>query len=964
MKELNSTVLKAVWVARCLLLLLPIIGTGAVANVVPVVPELCSDLNPHSNDPNSEDLEKCAERFDVSHPFQANQSLANMNAHYAYARGATGKGVWLGIVEGAGSWPGGLADDSLNEFKFIYGKSPTLIRGSLDTLLLPEALEDIEALSQLKGDYAFFSSHTNLSTFSAVGNNINTRNVGHGVAPEASLVLFSTPNRLSRFNLLPEGLADTPVFALYYGTLSSYYLVHGSSRAIISRELGPEAERDVDYHPMNESFWESPGPGIGFLPYNAQYHRGPPPPIFSSRKMTQDALQAAANLCQCHSSQESYRAEKAHRRVILVAAANNGNLPDAKFNVVHRLYRNAEGEAQLPLLFSHPNQEALKSAAEKIGLLPRSSSDQTAKREFDKIEKELQEVMIASVAMQDDGRIASYSNLCGAAADWCIATPVNAVAPLSAWFFPPSPEATKSAQDRATINKEGLSQFENRASGTSASTPYTLGAVGLVRSYFPMLSAVEVANRLKATAYLGEKLFLPDKLPADCTEIAPLAVLAGLITRREDCDEGDEAQMRQLRLRLTFGRGRLDLKKATEPMGAMMMMGTGSETGGASPLADSYLSTSATAFGDSLAAALRTQNFVALDSLQTPFRYRADALLRSRTPSRFAHSQVLVTASNRNSPVVMRNRRSLHSPNRATFSFGLSDRFFLSLAHSASPALLSGSAEATAAEGLLLQPDSAFASPWSEPDSQWRGAAIGLQPHPSHRFRLHLASEIAGQPVAPVTQNHPGAEQKIGQVNILDWQIRHNRSHLGAQWVERSGKDRLFGLSAVGGLGHLYGTETRAFNLWGQHGLGRNTDLLWSFWHASGRAALTAGTLREVDALQADSWSVALTTASAIRARSRWIWRLEQPMRLYDGSIRLSLPVRRTLYREFVFSSVQLRPVPSGREIRAQFDWQVLLGKQGADLLQFSLGRAHQPGHVLHAPDEWYAALTLSLRLQ
>ena len=95
--------------------------------------------------------------------------------------------------------------------------------------------------------------------------------------------------------------------------------------------------------------------------------------------------------------------------------------------------------------------------------------------------------MVAVVAVGRDGGIASFSNRCGIAADWCIAAP--GVGIRVAYFGPHPDDGTPGV--RGTVS----------ADGTSFAAPMVTGGLAVMKHYFrDQLSNTALVSRLYATA--------------------------------------------------------------------------------------------------------------------------------------------------------------------------------------------------------------------------------------------------------------------------------------------------------------------------------------------------------------------------------------------------------------------------------------------------------------------------------
>ncbi|MDE0488813.1 MAG: S8 family serine peptidase [Gammaproteobacteria bacterium] len=164
---------------------------------------------------------------------------------------------------------------------------------------------------------------------------------------------------------------------------------------------------------------------------------------------------------------------------------------------------------------------------------------------------------IAVVATQSDGTIASYSNRCGVAADYCMAAPGHGVlAP-------------------AVGSQNGYF----RIGGTSAAAPHVAGALALMEEAFrSQLGSTEMVTRLFAAA---------DK--------------SGIYANRN-----------------VYGQGLLDVEKATRPIGTMSASLSQTVGGPSVGLAGSAVA-AGPAWGDALQNAFAGRELAVFDSLGAPF---------------------------------------------------------------------------------------------------------------------------------------------------------------------------------------------------------------------------------------------------------------------------------------------------------------------------------------------------------
>ena len=188
---------------------------------------------------------------------------------------------------------------------------------------------------------------------------------------------------------------------------------------------------------------------------------------------------------------------------------------------------------------------------------------------------ELQGHIVAVVAIGQNGEIASFSNRCGSAADWCLAAPGRQI---RAAYFGPHPD-TNEAGARGIYNP----------SGTSFAAPMVTGALVVMKHYFrDQMSNTALVERMLETAN----------------------------------DRGRYADS------TIYGHGLLDLDAATTPVGMSSLALSNTVNGPGSPLVQTRL-TLGNALGNGLTQALAGQEVAAFDSLGAPFWYKLGGFARA-----------------------------------------------------------------------------------------------------------------------------------------------------------------------------------------------------------------------------------------------------------------------------------------------------------------------------------------------
>ena len=188
---------------------------------------------------------------------------------------------------------------------------------------------------------------------------------------------------------------------------------------------------------------------------------------------------------------------------------------------------------------------------------------------------ELRGHIVAVVAIGQNGEIASFSNRCGSAADWCLAAPGRQI---RAAYFGPHPD-TNEAGARGIYNP----------SGTSFAAPMVTGALVVMKHYFrDQMSNTALVERMLQTAN----------------------------------DQGRYADS------AIYGHGLLDLDAATTPVGTSSLALGNTVGGPGSPLVQTRL-TLGNALGNGLTTALAGQEVAAFDELGAPFWYKLGGFARA-----------------------------------------------------------------------------------------------------------------------------------------------------------------------------------------------------------------------------------------------------------------------------------------------------------------------------------------------
>ena len=208
------------------------------------------------------------------------------------------------------------------------------------------------------------------------------------------------------------------------------------------------------------------------------------------------------------------------------------------------------------------------------------------------LEESLRRHVVAVVATDRRGRVASFSNRCGVAAKWCIAAPGVDI-PIA-------------------YSKDGSRGYAT-ASGTSLAAPHVTGGLAVMKHWFRgQLANEDLLARLYSTARMT-----PDPVPSGGSCPAHLDLDGDL----GDCELSSE-----------LGRGLMDLGAATAPVGTTSIVLGGSAAGGGLPAMSSRIAPGGPV-GDALRHGLAGHEIAVFDRLGAPFWIDAARFVQDRPPA-------------------------------------------------------------------------------------------------------------------------------------------------------------------------------------------------------------------------------------------------------------------------------------------------------------------------------------------
>ena len=212
------------------------------------------------------------------------------------------------------------------------------------------------------------------------------------------------------------------------------------------------------------------------------------------------------------------------------------------------------------------------------------------------LEDSLRTHVVAAVATDRQGRIASFSNRCGIAAKWCIAAPGQGI---------------RVATSRVDSGSGTVDRGYGTTSGTSFAAPFVTGGLAVMKHWFrSQLTNEALLARLYETARVTPDSVTPG---GSCPEHLDLD------GDPDDCELSSE-----------LGRGLMDLDAATAPAGGLSLA-----LNGGPPAETSFVSTGS-AVGDGMRLSLAGQDLALFDALGAPFWLDSRRFFRQQAPAGLA----------------------------------------------------------------------------------------------------------------------------------------------------------------------------------------------------------------------------------------------------------------------------------------------------------------------------------------
>ena len=525
---------------------------------------------------------------------------------------------------------------------------------------------------------------------------------------------------------------------------------------------------------------------------------------------------------------------------------------------------------------------------------------------------ELRNIIVAVVALDQDGNIWDDSNHCGVSKDNCIAAPgVDILSALYAYGEPGDPLPGPTDYGQVT--------------GTSFAAPIVAGSLAVMKQFFRnQLGNTELVERLFATADRAGKY--------------------------ADAD--------------IYGHGVVDLDNATKPQG--IITAGMPDDDDAIPLSQTGFDLNGDAFGASFAD-LDNIEIAGFDELGAPFFFPAHLIIdhaaRDATPP-----PTKLTAAMPDGELALRV-----DGNRLTQS-GYVQQGNWVLGYAENPGQFFGTARLQyGGDSALLRDtfnnafnfadtvnvnvdlgfanENAFVSPYLS--LAQHGTSAGWR-HSGGRFGFAL---MHGNAHFDQWQN-PGGERGLGV--LLDWTTRTRQGAFAIQAGAVREADSLLGARANDGdlnASTLFAgiNIARAFGDW--------QTLATAYFGDTDSTAHNARWQLD-DTIKSGAFALGATRHSLHRRHDTLAIRLTQPLRVDRAKAKMNMPIGRTKHGEVIHRQHHIDLSPHGRTLQLEAAYRMPLNGKGAgkSTLKTAIGVERHPMHDDSRGDNWYARVAVMRR--
>jgi len=539
---------------------------------------------------------------------------------------------------------------------------------------------------------------------------------------------------------------------------------------------------------------------------------------------------------------------------------------------------------------------------------------------------------LAVVSVDESGVISDFSSRCGVAKDFCIAAPGEGI--VVAYATSMNDSGIFDATDDCVSDNSCYAV----GGGTSYAAPFVSGGLALLAQYFNnQLGNTEILQRILTTA---------DK--------------SGIYE--------DES---------IYGQGLMDLDAASKPIGSTMIATSLSLDHSLYSAFSSSMSQVGSVAGDGIINAISNKRFVVFDQLGAPFQKPLSSTFAKNLPSLAWLSQSQSNASQRTREIDTNLTRTtsltlgLASNNYGEHDYSqslwakndkklrylaingeLSNTSNYFMGNGVSPSLYLGVND----KGLDNKMGRSALNPSPFLELSSRGSFIGAG--------VRVDSNSAFSAVAFKGKNPEGEYLLIEQPESSGLLLEYKKSFLNAQFSLQTGllsePKGFLGSSVGGAFGSIDNSDTLFSGLQVFHESNNFYATGSIFYGKTDTNFIEQGLISDLDGFKSSSFSVGLFSKKGFGEYDSFGFQIEQPLRLEEGRMNISVPVGRTKYREVLFQDYSMDIAPSGRELDLKLihNWPFSTG-----IISSRIGFIKDKNHFSNQEDQFYFSTNIEFRL-
>jgi len=546
---------------------------------------------------------------------------------------------------------------------------------------------------------------------------------------------------------------------------------------------------------------------------------------------------------------------------------------------------------------------------------------------------ELQGHSLAVVSVDSEtGVISDFSSRCGIAKDFCLAAPGEGI--VVAYATSTSDTGIFDTTDDCTLDNTCYAV----GGGTSYAAPLVSGGLALLAQHFN--------NQLGNTEILQRILMTADK--------------TGIYS--------DES---------IYGQGLMDLDAASKPVGSTMVATSISLDQDLYSFISSSMSQVGSVAGDGLINAISNKGFVVFDELGAPFHKPLSSTFAKNLPSlawlsasqshasqRIQETDTRLTGTAMLTLGLASNNYGEHDYSQSLWAKNdkklrylaiqgqFSNKSYYFMGNGVNPSMYLGINN----RGLGNRMGRSILkySPFLELSS--KGSFLGTG------FQLNSKSSLSA---VTFRGNNPEEEYLlIKRPESSGLLFEYKKSYGDTQFSLQTGlltePEGFLGSSVSGAYGNLDNSDTLFSGLQIFH----ESDNFYTtgslFYGKTDTNFKEQGLISSLDNFKSSSFSVGLFSKKGFGKYDSFGFQIEQPLRLEEGRMDISVPVGRTKYREVLFQDYSMDIAPSGRELDLKLihNWPFSTG-----IISSRIGFIKDSNHFSSQQNQFYFSTNIEFRL-